>query len=129
MALAYPEGECFFVRSGLRAPQPTGYNAENAGHFHSHMMVEYIWNKPAQSGDRDTNHPTGHTHPRSAYSIARRSAFRTRHGNWHDLPFSYGPTESNIERRVNHELCTNVNTLDRYYSGASAEVRSFTQLF
>ena len=79
MALAYPEGECFFMRSGLRSPRRTGYNAENLNHFHNHFIIEYIWNKPADSGDRETNHPHGHTHPRSAYSIVRRGV-RTRHG-------------------------------------------------
>lgn len=124
MALAYPEGECFFVRSGLRAGPQTGYNAENPSHFHNHMMVEYIWNKPAASGDRDTNHPHGHTHPRSGYSIVRRG-LRTRHGGWNNLPFSYGPGELSIQRRVEHELCTDANTFDRYYNGASAEVCFF----
>ena len=133
MALAFPEGESFFVRSGLRSfrqaghplpvgtPLPNGYNAEDPIHFHNHLMVEFIWNKPADSGNSDTNHPDGHRHPRSAYSIVRRGT-RTRHGNWHSLPFSYGPRENMIERRYDHELCTDANTFDRYYNGASAQV-------
>ncbi|KAG8526385.1 uncharacterized protein KY384_000379 [Bacidia gigantensis] len=78
MALAFPEGECFFDRSGLRVTaRPDIYDANNPELFHSNMMIEYLWNVPDAIGDRDSNHPSGHTHPRATYTIVRNGVFST----------------------------------------------------
>ena len=121
MALAYPEGECFFQRSGLRTPLPGGYNADNVEHFHRHMMIEYLWNVPEGIGNTEINNPRGHTHLRTAYSIVR-PGLRTRYGNFHFLPISFGPSESSVSRRVRHELCLDPWEFNRYHNGASAQV-------
>ncbi|APA13765.1 hypothetical protein sscle_11g085350 [Sclerotinia sclerotiorum 1980 UF-70] len=122
MALAYPEGECFFVRNGLRARRPThySYDANNPNHFKNHMMVEYIWNRPAHSSwDANSGYNSrGHDHPRTAYTITR-VLLRSYHGGFNYLPFSYGASESSIRTRVQHELCTHPRTFDDWWYGAS----------
>lgn len=134
MALAYPEGECFFVRNGLRARKAThySYDANKPDHFKNHMMVEYIWNRPAHSswdGDSGYDHK-GHWHPRTAYTITR-VLLRSYHGAFNYLPFSYGRTESSIRTRVQHELCVRPRTFDDWWYGASDEVNlpSMLELF
>jgi len=122
MAMAYPEGECFFVRSGLATSQSDGYHAENINQFHSHFMVEYIWNKEAYHGSRNANEPKGFSHSRSGYKIVNGSWWNTSYGNWTQLPFSYGPSGSDIKRRVQHNLCTNGNRFRDHEKGGSAEV-------
>jgi len=126
MAMAYPEGEVFFARSGLATPQPNGYRAENMSHFHSHIMVEYIWNLPADHASQAANSPHGHTHPRSGYRIVRGSWWNTDYGTWTHLPFSYGPTEGNIQRRVQHNLCVNGNIFRDQERGAAVQVKFMT---
>lgn len=125
MALAYPEGECFFVRDGIRAGKPThySYNANNPLHFKNHMMVEYIWNRPAHSSwDSNSGYNSrGQYHPRTAYTITR-VLLRSYHGGFNYLPFSYGPSETNIRTRVQHELCTHPRTFDDWWYGASDQV-------
>ena len=128
MALAYPEGECFFMRNGLRSNSNGGYNADNPIHFHNFMLVDYLWNVPADSGDANTGHPTGHSHPRSGYVWGRQGPLQQRHGNWNALPFSYGLSEQGIRRREQHELCTTIRSFHDYYrNGASAEVCDCSQ--
>jgi hypothetical protein len=38
------------------------------------------------------------------------------------LPFSYGPRETDIRRRLEHNLCTNGNRLKNHDNGDAAEV-------
>ncbi|QSZ32784.1 hypothetical protein DSL72_002363 [Monilinia vaccinii-corymbosi] len=124
MALAYPEGECFFVRDGLRARGGAhySYNANNPLHFKNHMMIEYIWNRPAHSSwDAGSGYNSnGHPHPRTLYTITR-VLLRSYHGGFNNLPISYGPSETNIRTRVQHELCTHARTFDDWWYGASDE--------
>lgn len=126
MALAYPEGECFFNRSGLRAPRPSGYDANNPDHFNSHMMIEYVWNKPAQRWSVPLGFPerTGLEVDRGRTNLAWVSTRVTNpgYGNYRDLPISYGPSESQIRRRLHHNLCLNTADFNRYLSGGAAEV-------
>ncbi|KAK8925519.1 hypothetical protein VCV18_005948 [Metarhizium anisopliae] len=58
MAMPYPEGEVFFKRSKLKIPQSKqpdawSFNANNMKDFASHILVEYIYNRPGMvSGTR-----------------------------------------------------------------------------
>ncbi|KAL9601208.1 MAG: hypothetical protein Q9219_002708 [cf. Caloplaca sp. 3 TL-2023] len=113
MALAYPEGECFFARSALCS---SAYNANDPKDFFSHMMVEYVWNAEAHHGWSNSQ---GHRHPRSAYRIVRGSNWETNYGNWTHLPFSYGTHPTKITRRVQHELCTSGNFFKARENGES----------
>ncbi|KAL9026402.1 MAG: hypothetical protein Q9196_004928 [Gyalolechia fulgens] len=121
MALAYPEGECFFVRSKL---DTSVYHPENVKDFYSHLMVEYVWNREADHGyneckTREFKKGLGHSHPRSGYKIVRGAFWDTDYGNWTQLPFSYGTHAKQITRRVEHNLCTNGNIFrDREKGGA-----------
>ncbi|KAF9773546.1 hypothetical protein IL306_008618 [Fusarium sp. DS 682] len=69
MALPYPEGEVFFMRSVLANRDPVHYHADNPEHFYSHFMVEYIWNVEADHGSKNANSWDGHYHQRSPYAI------------------------------------------------------------
>ena len=123
MALAYPEGECFFVRTALDGPPNSGaYMASDEYQFYSHMMIEYIWNVEADHGQSAANFPDGYTHPRSDYKFVIGSTWGTIYGNWEYLPFSYGPSEGEITKRVRHPLCTSPNHFIAHENGASAEV-------
>lgn len=127
MALAFPEGECFFRRDGLVSPRAGGYDARNERQFYSTMLVEFLWNVPSHSENAGVNYPNGHFHPRTGYTITRRDS-RIRQGNFNNLPFSYGPSEWQIRRRVQHELCLDPLTLQDYYFGNSvAHVRHSLQ--
>ncbi|PWI64480.1 hypothetical protein PCL_09635 [Purpureocillium lilacinum] len=51
MAMPYPEGEVFFKRSALKIAKgngehPWSFNPDNAKDFASHILVEYIYNRP-----------------------------------------------------------------------------------
>lgn len=124
MALAYPEGECFFDRSGLVAPRPHGYNANNPDHFHSHMMIEYIWNRPAQEWHALLGLPLpGAEVVRGRTSLVYVGTRDSKYwGNYRDLPISYGPSESTIRRRLHHDLCLRGPDFDTYIRGEAAEV-------
>ncbi|KAL8797923.1 MAG: hypothetical protein Q9182_007120 [Xanthomendoza sp. 2 TL-2023] len=112
MALAYPEGECFFTRSALSS---SVYNADDPKDFYSQMMVEYVWNREADHGWRNSQ---GHRHPRSGYQIVKGSNWDTSYGNWTHLPFSYGSHWNKITKRVQHDLCTTGNVFkDREKGG------------
>ncbi|KAL8778972.1 MAG: hypothetical protein Q9213_007157 [Squamulea squamosa] len=110
MALAYPEGKCFFIRSALDS---SVYHANDVNDFYSHLMVEYVWNREADHGSKacmtaESRRGGGHRHPRSGYKIVRGAwHWDTDYGNWVHLPFSYGTHWKSITRRVEHELCTN----------------------
>ncbi|KAF4993973.1 hypothetical protein FGRMN_6104 [Fusarium graminum] len=122
MGMPYPEGEIFFARSVLRNSNPEHYQAENVEHFYSHFMVEYIWNVEADHGSKNANSPRGHSHPRSGYSIVRGGGgWKTDYGNWQQLPFSYGPSETNIRRRLQHNLCTSGPRFKSHEKGDAAE--------
>ncbi|KAI1022154.1 hypothetical protein LB504_007335 [Fusarium proliferatum] len=121
MALPYPEGEVFFLRSVLCNKNPAHYQADNPAHFYSHLMVEFIWNVEADHGSKAANSWTGHSHSRSPYAIVKGSSWNTHYGNWKQLPFSYGPRESDIRRRLEHNLCTNGNRFKKHEKGDAAE--------
>ncbi|KAL5590384.1 hypothetical protein FOBRF1_013941 [Fusarium oxysporum] len=121
MAIPYPEGEVFFIRSVLRNKDPTHYQADNPAHFYSHLMVEFIWNVEADHGSKNANSWTGHSHPRSPYTIVTGSGWNTHYGNWKQLPFSYGPRESDIRRRLEHNLCASGNRFKDHEKGDAAE--------
>ncbi|KZF20251.1 hypothetical protein L228DRAFT_249930 [Xylona heveae TC161] len=120
MALAYPEGECFFRRSGLNSPSGWHYRADNPQHFYSHFMLEYIWNKPADHSHWEVNNPHGWPQIRSGYSIVKGSLWNTLYGNYQFLPFQYGADHrTGITRRIQHNLCVHGNTFrDREKGGA-----------
>lgn len=125
MSVSYPEGETFFTRAGLATSQSDGYHAENAQHFHSHIMIEYIWNREADHGSVNANSPKGHWHLRSGYNISKGSNWGTHYGNYTQLPFSYGTGNPNIIfRRYEHNLCTSGNRFKAFEKGGSAEVRA-----
>ncbi|KAJ4122728.1 hypothetical protein NW768_010169 [Fusarium equiseti] len=140
MALPYPEGEVFFMRSALRSKlqmpslrkegttwkvDMVNFSKYQAGmkDFYSHFMVEYIWNRPADHASEAANTAGGgHRHPRSPYTIVRGGGgWRTDYGNWTQLPFSYGPSEDNIKRRVQHNLCTDGKLFKQRERGAADE--------
>ncbi|EQL03182.1 hypothetical protein OCS_01105 [Ophiocordyceps sinensis CO18] len=55
MAMPYPEGEVFFKRSTLRVAKGKGdnawsFNADNAKEFATHILIEYIYNRPCGHG-------------------------------------------------------------------------------
>ncbi|KAF5591005.1 uncharacterized protein FSUBG_10607 [Fusarium subglutinans] len=71
-----------------------------------------------------TSTPTSwlsHYHQRSPYAIVTGSSWNTHYGNWKQLPFSYGPRESDIRRRLEHNLCTNGNRFKNHEKGDAAE--------
>lgn len=111
MAMPYPEGEVFFDRNVLKAPNKKVYDASNIEQFYSHMMIEYIWNEEAYHGAKNAgwNEDTvtidnSYSHPRSSYRVVRNILWDTYYGVWEDLPFSYGPTPQDIKKRHQHEL-------------------------
>ena len=120
MALTYPEGEAFFLRSALDSPDRTGYQASDPKQFYSHIMVEYIWNRWSDHGSSNTK---GNSHPRAEYKVVQGTGWwSTYYGAWAHLPFSYGPEPSDIKRRVQHQLCTNGDRFVSLEKGGSNEV-------
>jgi hypothetical protein len=80
MALAYPEGECFFNRKRLCSTEEGGYKATDPKQFYSHFMLEYIWNKEADHGSKETNFGQGKNgwkHKRSGYKVVRGNLWDT----------------------------------------------------
>ena len=127
MALAYPEGECFFLRSALDS---SSYHASNVKDFYSHMMVELIWNVESDHGPEaamleQSRKGGGHRHPRSGYKIVRGSWWKTDYGAWTQLPFMYGTYWKKITRRAEHNFSTNGNRFRDHEKGGAAEVRIF----
>ncbi|KAM3086425.1 hypothetical protein ACMFMG_000560 [Clarireedia jacksonii] len=121
MAIPYPEGAVFFQRDILTNAHPAHYQATRESDFYSHFMIEYIWNVEADHGSQAANSWTGHSHPRSGYGIVKGSNWGTHYGNWQNLPVSYGPSEGNIMRRVQHNLCQNGNRFKNREKGDAAE--------
>lgn len=55
MAMPYPEGEVFFKRSALKIAKGSGkdswsFNPDIAKDFASHILIEYIYNRPCGAG-------------------------------------------------------------------------------
>ncbi|KAF5971273.1 hypothetical protein FCOIX_9952 [Fusarium coicis] len=121
MAMPYPEGEVFFARSVLRNRDSAGYQADNPEHLYSHFMLEYIWNVEADHGSKNANSWTGHYHHRSPYAIVMGSGWNTHYGNWEQLPFSYGPRETDIRICCEHNLCTSGNLFKNHENGDAVE--------
>ena len=121
MALTYPEGEAFFLRSALDSSSADGYHASDVKQFYSHMMIEFIWNRWSDHGS-EANAPEGFSHPRSGYKIVKGWWWETKYGAWTQLPFNYGPHFEDIKRRVQHNLCTNGDRFKDLEKGGSNEV-------
>lgn len=117
MALAYPEGECFFKRSALATSQADGYHADNLKDFYGHFILEYVWN---QWGDHGSDCNPNLTNDRSKYKIVKGNNWGTQYGVWDRLPISYGQ-QKDIKRRYQHNLCTDGNRIRDREKGASAE--------
>ena len=123
MALAYPEGECFFQRSVLNTSQADGYHADKVEDFYSHLLVEFVWNQEAYHGSVAARRPGGRSHPRSGYKIVNSGDWSpTEYGAWEQPPFSYGPALNDIKRRFQHNLCTSGGRFKKRHNGGSAEV-------
>ncbi|KNG88045.1 hypothetical protein ANOM_004085 [Aspergillus nomiae NRRL 13137] len=114
MALAYPEGECFFRRAALNHKDKNCYQADRVDHFYGHFLVEFLWNVPAHTGDKALQ---PHSHPRSTYkkhdfSIPWGFMSQGREGPyigcWTHLPF--------------HNLCTWAERLKKQVDGDAMEV-------
>ncbi|KAE8404939.1 hypothetical protein BDV37DRAFT_103830 [Aspergillus pseudonomiae] len=98
MAAAHPEGEVYFQRSSLRFSNNLGFfDAENANHFYSHFLIEWVTNEAMAREVRGLPEPN-HRGPRSQYLRERPSGVpRTWFGFWSHLPVSYG-SNNNIRR-------------------------------
>ncbi|KAE8370897.1 hypothetical protein BDV27DRAFT_789 [Aspergillus caelatus] len=129
MALAYPEGECFFKRSALNSSNKNFYQADRADHFYGHFLLEFIWNVPSHTGDSARQR---RSHPRSTYHLNDLSTWtpppvmlKTNGpyiGNWSQLPFVYGSHYSKgKQRRMQHNLCTNAKRLQAQVKGDAME--------
>ena len=122
MALAYPEGECFFLRTALDSASADGHHASNVKDFYSHMMVEFVWNLESDHSATESRGDKGHRHPRSGYKIVKGSLWNTDYGCWTTFPFCYGPQSNKLMRRVEHNLCTNGNRFRDHEKGGALEV-------
>ncbi|KAJ5727754.1 hypothetical protein N7493_005574 [Penicillium malachiteum] len=124
MALSYPEGECFFKRSGLKTPY---YDANNAHHFYGHFMLEYIWNRPAFHGRTAAEPPGGHYHPRSSFKVVKGDFWDTHYGAWSNIFIMYGKKPCSDYgdlvgyRMAKHNLCVSGNRFRDQERGASLE--------
>ncbi|PLB53834.1 hypothetical protein P170DRAFT_504745 [Aspergillus steynii IBT 23096] len=119
MSLAYPEGECFFKRSALRT---STYDPDKPEHFYAHMLVEYIWNRPAYSGAGSYYTQNVHHHPRSSYKVVRGDNWSTSYGNWSKIFFLYGKLSHNAKyRQAEHNLCVNGNRFRDQEKGGALE--------
>ncbi|KAJ5782507.1 hypothetical protein N7457_004281 [Penicillium paradoxum] len=119
MSLAYPEGECFFKRSALKT---SVYDADRPEHFYAHLMVEFIWNRPAFHGSDSPYDRNRHYHPRSVYKVVKGDMWNTRYGNWTDIFFLYGKKPYNgTYRAAEHNLCVNGNRFRDQEKGGSLE--------
>lgn len=131
MALAYPEGECFFRRSALKSDHKDYYQADRPDHFYGHFLVEFIWNLPAYTGEEARKK---RTHPRSTFKLHDYSQYgfmSSRQGpyigNWSWMSFTYcAHPYKGKQRRVQHNLCTNRNRLQSQVGGDPMEVRAFS---
>ncbi|KAJ5318850.1 uncharacterized protein N7506_011554 [Penicillium brevicompactum] len=121
MALSYPEGECFFKRSGL---ETTYYDSNNTHQFYGHFLLEYIWNKPSFHGS-DAK-PEGY-HRRSGYKVVKGSLWNTNYGAWTQMFVMYGKhpysdyADPDQYRVAEHNLCTSGNRFRDQEKGGSLE--------
>lgn len=121
MALSYPEGECFFKRSGLKT---TYYDSNNTHQFYGHFLLEYIWNKPSFHGS-DVK-PEGY-HRRSGYKVVKGSLWNTNYGAWTQMFVMYGKhpysdyADPDQYRVAEHNLCTSGNRFRDQEKGGSLE--------
>ena len=126
MAVPYPQGECFFKRSALKSESAGRFNAEDPSHFYSNMLVEMLWNQESHHGSVNSKSPGGHPHRRSDYKIVYGGGgWKTHHGVWTELPFSYGSYE-HPTRRVQHKLCTDGYRFKKVQQGDALEVSRAT---
>ncbi|PSD91293.1 hypothetical protein C7G62_19185, partial [Acinetobacter baumannii] len=132
MALAYPEGECFFRRSALNSSNKEYYQADRPDHFYGHFLLEFIWNKPSHTG---SDAREKRTHPRTSYQLIDETlilpmgGFRVGPfiGAWKQLPIVYGSHYSKGQhRRVQHNLCTSSGRLQKQMDGDPLESRFMT---
>ncbi|OGM48634.1 hypothetical protein ABOM_002065 [Aspergillus bombycis] len=123
MAAAHPEGEVYFQRSSLRfANHLTFFDANNANHFYSHFLIEWVSNVAMARQVRDLPQPN-HEGPRSQYLRERPSGVpRTWYGFWSHLPVSYG-RNNNISRWAQIPLETNPAEFRDSYNGGAQKVR------
>jgi hypothetical protein len=128
MSLAYPEGEAFFLRSALKQ-ESSSFDPDKPSHFYAHLLVEFIWNKPAFHGSTlATYRDDVHKHPRSPYKVVTGSWWSTHYGNWEKICFLYGkrpcPTstaEQKEYRQVEHNLCVDGNRFRDQEKGGALE--------
>lgn len=125
MALSYPEGECFFKRSGLRTPY---YDADNTHQFYGHFLLGYIWNKPAFHGsDAKPEWSISTHHYRSGYKVVKGSLWETNYGAWTNMFVMYGKNpysrygDLDQYRVAEHNLCSSGNKFRDQEKGASLE--------
>ncbi|KAF3026760.1 hypothetical protein E8E14_014836 [Neopestalotiopsis sp. 37M] len=126
MALAYPEGECFFRRSALNSSNKAWYQADRPDHFYGNFLLEFIWNKPSHTGDEALK---SRNHPRTSYKLIDKSIRHWRFprrgpfiGAWKQLPIVYGSHYSKGKhRRVQHNLCTYDERLEKQMNGDAME--------
>ncbi|KAL4962723.1 uncharacterized protein BDV14DRAFT_210367 [Aspergillus stella-maris] len=105
MSFAYPEGECFFKRSAICS---SSYDPDKPEHFYGHLLVEYIWNRPAFHGCDSDYRRDVHFHPRSAYKVVKGDWWNTYYGNWTSIYFLYGTkpySDKARYRQIEHNLC------------------------
>ncbi|KAE8136538.1 hypothetical protein BDV38DRAFT_283753 [Aspergillus pseudotamarii] len=119
MSLTYPEGECFFKRAALTT---STYTAEKPGHFYAHIIVEYIWNRPAFYGPDSLNKYDLHYHPRAAYKAVKGDLWDSNYGNWDSISLLYGKKPYNDRyRHAKHDLCVSGNRFRDQEKGGSLE--------
>ncbi|KAE8353395.1 hypothetical protein BDV28DRAFT_164978 [Aspergillus coremiiformis] len=130
MALAYPEGECFFKRSALNSSDSNFYQADRPDHFYGHFLLEFLWNVPTHTGSEAK---TTRRHPRSTYNLNDLSQWMPPPmigmktdgpyiGNWSQLPFVYGSHYyKGQQRRMQHNLCTSSDRLQAQVKGGAME--------
>ncbi|PYI00109.1 hypothetical protein BO71DRAFT_404826 [Aspergillus ellipticus CBS 707.79] len=121
MSFTYPEGECFFKRSALRS---STYDPDKPEHFYGHLLVEYIWNRPAFHGSSSYYTKDIHYHPRSPYRVVKGDWWSTPYGNWSNIFFLYGKrphSDPDRYRQVEHNLCTRGNRFRDQEKGGALE--------
>jgi hypothetical protein len=118
MALAYPEGEVFFLRSSLHFNDENKWNASNAEYFYSHVLIEY-----ASNGFHSGNATTQYSHPRATYVRKKPDKWKYLYGYYDRLPVSIGPHD-NIKRRYDMQLESNPNVFRDRGNGGPRTVLS-----
>jgi hypothetical protein len=114
MALAYPEGEVFFLRSSLHFNDTNKWNASNAENFYSHVLIEYAWNECVEIPAR-----TQYSHARANYIRGWVGVY----GYYDKLPISIGPHD-NIKRRYDMQLSSSADDFIERGKGGPQKVFS-----